>query len=75
MDAANYAPNASSQNEAGTRKRGVSFGSETDGGRARITSIHTKARLPNYPGGCIVKRFKVPDNQVLWEVCYKRIFL
>jgi len=66
----NYSLNDSPQNEAGTRKRGVSFGSETDGvGKAQITSIHTKSRLPNYPGGSIVKRFKVPDEQVLWEVC------
>ena len=79
MDAARFAldqPDGSSR--GGGKARGVSFNSENTfvggGGRKsstalQITTIHTKARLPNYPGNSIVRRFKVPDDKVLWEVC------
>eukprot|EP00111_Clytia_hemisphaerica_P020922 TCONS_00061696-protein len=64
MDAANQAR----QDNNGPRKsRGVSFGSNGASSTPQITTIHTKARLPNYPGNSIVKRFKVPDDKVLWQ--------
>ena len=73
MDAARFSlgQGNSLQQDPQRKPRGVSFDSEkTFLGESspRITAIHTKARLPNYPGNSIVRRFKVPDDKVLWEV-------
>lgn len=77
MDAARFGLDQTDGSPRGGKPHGVSFTSENTfiggGGKktstvAQITTIHTKARLPNYPGNSIVRRFKVPDEKVLWEV-------
>ena len=45
-----------------------------NGIKSKITNIHTKSRLSPYPGSTI-KRFKIPDDQVMWEVDYFHVTL
>lgn len=37
--------------------------------KSQITTIHTKARMSPYPG-TMIKRWKVPDDKVLWQHPY-----